>query len=335
MKPKATVIVPSYQRPNLLEPALRAVLAQDPSTPPYEVVVVDDCSSGPDIGAVVRRVAGSDERVTFLRHEVNRGLSATRNTGIRQAQGDVIMFVDDDVVVEPGYVAAHLRAHAAAGTERVAVIGNLSFPPEVVAASNYAKYLQSRYLGSRDLRTLKRLRPTDLHPRFLIGAVCSMRRDDMLAAGSYNEAMRFYGCEDHVFAQALRRTGVRIRFAPEARALHHDSVAIDWHRAKLREAARNGIPMVLQHAPGFLEDTNFTDLLPIRWGRDRGARLGRKILLRAALNPVTVRALEAWASATDRIGWLYSPVACRALTAGWFLQGLAMTSDDRLVLYGT
>ena len=333
MRLAATVIIPTYQRHQLLERSLRALLAQDRSTPAYEIVVVDDCS-GPETGEVVRRVAGADQRVSYLRHDVNRGLSATRNTGVQAARGDVILFVDNDVVVEPGYVAAHLRAHAEAGADRVAVIGNLSFPPEVVAASNYARYLQSRYLGGRGARALRRLHPTDLHPRFLIGAVCSLRREDLLAVGPYDEAIRYYGCEDHIFAQALHRSGVRIRFAPEARALHYDSVAMAWHRTKLLETARNGIPALLRHAPEFLEDTGYADLMPIDWERDRGARLGRKLLLRAGLNPLALRLLEAWASATDRVGFLYAPLVCRALSAGWFLQGLRMSAGGpRLLVY--
>jgi GT2 family glycosyltransferase len=331
MKPATTVIVPTYQRHELLERCLRALLDQVPSTPPYEVVVVDDCSS-PETGEVVRRVAGTDPRVTYLRHEVNRGLSASRNTGIRAARGEIVLFVDNDVVVEPDYVAAHLRAHAEAG-EPVAVIGNLSFPPEVLAESNYARYLQSRYLGGRSSQALRRLGPTDLHPRFLIGAVCSLRRVDLLAVGPYDDSIRYYGCEDHILAHALRRTGVRIRYAPDARALHHDSVAMSWHRAKLQETARNGIPALLRHAPDFIEGTGYADLLPPD-RRDPAGRIARKLLLRAGLNPLTLRLLEAWASATDRIGVLYVPPVCRALSAGWFLQGLRLSpGGPRLVVY--
>lgn len=330
----ATVIVPTYNRPQLLERSLRALLAQDPPPPGYQVIVVDDGSAA-ETGAAVQRAAGSDQRVSYLRHEINRGLSATRNTGVREARGDIVLFVDDDVVVEPGYVATHLAVHQRADPERIAVIGNLLFPPEVVAESNYAKYLQSRYLGGRRPETLASLHPSDLHPRFLIGAVCSMRRGDLLAVGMYDESIRFYGFEDHIFAHFLRQSGVRIVFAPEARATHYDSVALSWYRAKMQETARNGLPVLQRFAPDFLEETSFGDLLPVDRSRDRPARVARKLFLKAALNPVVVRTLEAWSAATDGIGWLYSPLVSRALSAGWFLEGRRMAPDGRrLVVYG-
>ena len=82
------------------------------------------------------------------------------------------------------------------------------------------------------------------------------------------------------------------------------------------------------------DSTGYADLMPVDWRRDRRARLARKVLLRAGLNPVTVRLLEAWASATDRVGFLYAPLVCRALSAGWFLQGLGMRSGGpRLLVY--
>src|SRR5918996_1160547 len=124
-----------------------------------------------------------------------------------------------------------------------------------------------------------------------IWAVCSMRREDVLAVGMYDEKIRFYGCEDHIFADRLKRRDVRIVFAPEARALHHDSVAVSWYRAKMHETARDGIPVLLRHAPEFLDQTGFADLMPVDWSRDRPGRVARKLLIRAVLTPPVIRIL--------------------------------------------
>ncbi len=331
--PRASIIVRTYNRPRLLERCLRGLLGQSPESPPHEIVVVDDCSD-PETSTVMAGFRGSATNLTCIRHEVNRGRSGALTTGIDAANGEILLFVDDDVMVGPEYVAAHVRAHEAASSP-VAVMGNLLFPPGIVEGSNYAKYLQSRYLGGRSLESLEKLGPSNLHPRFLIGAAASIRKADLQRAGSLSGMANSYGFEDHILAHALHRLGIRIVFAPEARAEHHDSVALAWYRAKLQEAARDGIPMLRRRAPEFLEETAYAKLLPADWSEDGAGRLVVKTLLRAALNPLTILALEAWARATDRIGWLYQPTVYRALSAGWFLQGLRMQPDGgRLVVYG-
>ncbi|MBA3659797.1 MAG: glycosyltransferase family 2 protein [Gemmatimonadales bacterium] len=331
---EASVIVPTYNRPLLLQRCLAALAVEAGGTQKFEVIVVDDASPAHGVEAVVTASGPQIPGIRYLRHEVNRGRSTTANTGIREARGHVLLLVDDDVVVEPGYLAAHLRVHRAAEPQHVAVVGNLRFPEDIVRSSNYARYLQSRYLGGRTAAELARLGADDLHPRFLLGGVTSVLREDALAAGMFDEAVRYYGCEDHMFANSLRRIGVRIVYAPEAEALHYDAVGLDWYRAKVQETARDGVPELLRHDPQFLEESAYADLLPIARETDRGARLLRKVALRAVLNPAVVWALERWSAATDRVGWLYSDAVCRALSAGWFLQGLRMPRGERLVVYG-
>lgn len=328
-----TVVVPTYNRPAVLEECVRALLSQAPNAPPYEIIVVDDCSRV-DPGPRLRSLAGGDARLRFVRHEVNRGRSATRNTGIRAATGGIVLLVDDDVVVGPDYVGAHVAVHRAAGEAHLAVVGHLSYPPQLTASSNYARYLQSRYLGFRRPQERDGIDLTNLHPRFLITAVASARRDDLLHHAPFDESMRSYGCEDHVAAVRLVERGLRVVFAPGATAIHRDSVAVPWHKAKMLETARDGVPVLLEHCPTFLDESAFRDLLPVDWRRDGPARIVRKAAVRAFLNPAMRWALERWAIATDSAPRLYLHAAYRALNAAWFLQGLRMKRDGRpLVVY--
>jgi GT2 family glycosyltransferase len=332
---QASVIVPTYNRPEVLEECVRALVAQAPDTPAYEVIVVDD-GSRMEMGARLEALAGAAGRVRYVRHDTNRGRSATRNTGIGLAQGEIVLLVDDDVIVGPRYVAAHLAAHQAAGDGHVVVIGNLSFPPDVVQRSNYARYLQSRYLGYRRPGDRHGIDPANLHPRFLISAVASMRREDLRRYTPFDPAMRSYGCEDSVAGRRLTEHGIRIVFAPEATAIHRDSVAVPWHRNKMLETARDGVPVLLRHYPDFLDDTAFRSLLPVAWSTDAPGLILRKVLTRALLNPATLWALERWAQATDGIPGLYVHAVYRALNAGWFLRGRRMRRDGQpLVVYGS
>ncbi len=327
-----SVVVPTYNRSAVLQRCLAALQRQSEDTPPYEIIVVDDASRD-DTPECVE--AARDGRVQYVRHETNRGRSATRNTGLRRARGTIAVMVDDDIIVEPDYLRAHAAAHAAAGDEHVAVIGNLSFPDDVVRSSNLAKYLQSRYLGYRPLSPHANIDPDNLHARFLGSGITSLRRADLEAIGLFDETGRSYGYEDHVLGHRLREIGVRLLFAPDARAIHLDSVTIPWYRSKMREAGRDGLPYLRERCPEFLTETSLATLAPIDWSRDRGRQLARKLVLRGLLNPAVMRALEGWARATDDIGALSSGLVYRALTAGWVIEGTRLRQGGPpLVQYG-
>ncbi len=89
--PKVTIIIPTYNRSDLLQRAVDSVLSQ--SYTDYELIIVDDRSSDN-----TQKIIASfdDPRITCIRRKTNRGLSAARNTGVEQARGEYIAFLDDD-----------------------------------------------------------------------------------------------------------------------------------------------------------------------------------------------------------------------------------------------
>lgn len=89
--PLVSVVIPTYRRSALVLRAIRSVLAQ--TYPHLEIIVVDDCSPD-DTQTALTQI--SDARVRCIRHEKNRGLPAARNSGIREAIGAYVAFLDDD-----------------------------------------------------------------------------------------------------------------------------------------------------------------------------------------------------------------------------------------------
>ncbi len=90
-RPEVSVIIPTYKRAHLVERAIRSVLRQTFKS--FEILVVDD-GSADNTKSVVEAIG--DERIRYIRHDVNKGLPATRNTGIAAAKGSFIAFLDDD-----------------------------------------------------------------------------------------------------------------------------------------------------------------------------------------------------------------------------------------------
>jgi len=105
IKPLISVIIPTHNRANLLPRAIRSVLQQ--TFGDFEVIIVDDASDD-NTEAVIKQFR--DSRVRYIRQTHTMGGSASRNTGIREARGDYIAFLDDDDEYLPDKLALMLQA---------------------------------------------------------------------------------------------------------------------------------------------------------------------------------------------------------------------------------
>jgi glycosyltransferase involved in cell wall biosynthesis len=102
MKPLVSIIMPCYNAEAWAADAVASALAQ--TWTEIEVVAVNDGSTDGSL-AVLRRVSGPRVRVV---DQPNRGASAARNAGLREARGDFIQFLDADDLLTPGKVAAQV-----------------------------------------------------------------------------------------------------------------------------------------------------------------------------------------------------------------------------------
>jgi glycosyltransferase involved in cell wall biosynthesis len=111
-QPEVSVVIPAYNRRELLRRAVRSVLAQ--SYGDWEVIVVDDGSTDG-----TERVPGefADERLGLIRHPAKRGPAAARNTAIAASRGRVIAFLDSDDEWQPEKLKKQMNAFQFAPAE--------------------------------------------------------------------------------------------------------------------------------------------------------------------------------------------------------------------------
>src|SRR5581483_6706453 len=103
---KLSVIVPTRDRPNRLRETLSGLTQQqDLDSRDYEVIVVDDGL----VPASVNETANAP--VAHLIRLGGAGRSAARNHGAGTAQGELLVFVDDDMKVSRTFLSSHLKAH--------------------------------------------------------------------------------------------------------------------------------------------------------------------------------------------------------------------------------
>jgi glycosyltransferase involved in cell wall biosynthesis len=182
--PAVSVIVPCYNGGRFLD-GLMASLARQ-TFRDFEVVIVDD---GSDDRETPRKLAALDGRARVL-HQINRGPSAARNTGIRAARADILFMLDCDDTIEPSLLADTVPLLRAAPPEVGMVVTHMRL---VGAEAGVA----ARYFNRFDLLFTNTLS---------VGLV--MRKRCCVAIGGYDESMRA-GYEDWDFSLRLVEAGFR------------------------------------------------------------------------------------------------------------------------------
>jgi glycosyltransferase involved in cell wall biosynthesis len=105
--PSVSVVVPTFKRAGTLRDVLRPLLDDDRTS--ELIVVVDGCTDGSL--ELLMAWADHEPRLVVVWQQ-NLGANAARQAGVRRAGGDIVLFIDDDVVAEPGLVSGHASIHA-------------------------------------------------------------------------------------------------------------------------------------------------------------------------------------------------------------------------------
>ena len=99
--PKISIVIPVYNADKYIKTTIGSILSQSFSN--WELLLVDDCSSD-NTPAICKDVARGDNRIIYIRQEKNGGPSKARNTGINQAKGEYIAFVDSDDTIDSTFL---------------------------------------------------------------------------------------------------------------------------------------------------------------------------------------------------------------------------------------
>jgi len=216
---KLSVVIPTFNRAPLVRRLLGQLVEQTHAD--FEVCVVDDGSTPP------LDVSGLPDMVRVVRQK-NAGAAAARHAGVLAAQGELVLFVDDDMQVGRDFVEQHLRAHQRHG--RAVVLGRIRADPALASMPLFERW-HSALLD----RKAESIRNGTLPVRgnLLFTGNASLRRDDYLAAGGFDISLGH--SEDVELGLRLEKAGVAFVFSEEAFTLHgSDHTSLEKWRSRAR-----------------------------------------------------------------------------------------------------
>lgn len=189
--PHVSVIVPLYNDADVVLEALDSVRRSTVTS--WEIVVVDDASSDGGSDVVRAWIERHDsDPVALIRHEVNRGLAAARNSGAAKARGRLLLMLDSDNLLRPFGLARLIRA--------------LAHDPD--AAFAYGILDRFREEGPVGLVSTYGWEPTRFREGNYIDALALIRRSAFERLGGYSEDARLLlGYEDYDFWARLAEAG--------------------------------------------------------------------------------------------------------------------------------
>jgi glycosyltransferase involved in cell wall biosynthesis len=281
--PEISVVIPTYNRREILSAVLPTLLAQDLEPERYELLVCDSNSSD----GTAEYLAELRERHPALRHlpGAYSGRAAARNAGIAAARGAIVLFNDADILASPDLLSVHLGRHRERG--RIAVVG---LEVQVTDLADYA-FKRDRPEARGHLHPPSRKKLSWLY--FLTGNA-SVRRDNLLKAGCFDENFTGYGHEDLELGYRLQRDGIEILYEPRAVNYHCQAVGYEDQKEKMRLAGRSTARFYRKHrdfevmlklgmTPFSLGAHSLLSHLPLLMGfidRQAGkSRLARELLL--------------------------------------------------------
>ena len=124
--PFVSIVLSTRDRPDRLARCLPALLGQ--RYPEFEIVLVDNAPATSATADFVEQVYANESRIRYVRED-RPGLSAGRNRGVAEARGEIVAFTDDDVVVDPYWLAGLAQGFTVA--EKVGCVTNLLLPLEL------------------------------------------------------------------------------------------------------------------------------------------------------------------------------------------------------------
>jgi teichuronic acid biosynthesis glycosyltransferase TuaG len=236
MQHLVSVIMPAYNAGRYIAESVESVLAQ--TFGDWELVVVDD-GSADDTGEVVGRFAAADARVRYVRRP-NGGQAAARNTGLGEARGRLVAFLDADDLWLPEKLAAQIIVMERTGVDLVYTDGYFFSEDGAVSEEERFHILPGEARGVEMFRTL--------FTSNRIGTLSVLvKREALDAVGLFDESRAYQNSEDYDLWLRLAKWGAGFYGMTEKLMRYRRHAAATTYTASRLLAPM--LAVILKHAP--------------------------------------------------------------------------------------
>lgn len=292
-----SVVVPTYNRLAMLERVLAAFERQT-GAPEFEVIVVDDGSRD----QTAERMAAARFNYPFRFHsQKNSGPGKARNRGVEMATGRIILFIGDDTVPEPAFLAEHARVHRSFHDDPlVACLGYTGWP-EATRVTPFMEYINDFGLQFG----YKLIRDGEIVPfNFFYTSNISIDRR-LLLDNRFDTSFPAAAWEDIELAYRLEAKGLKIHYNAAAVTRHYHQMSVDSFARRQYTVGKSGAIFYGKHP----ELHHFLGV--------------QELADRKLASPGQMLALRALARLGESVWWFARPRVFETLMRQHYLRGLS------------
>lgn len=214
---KLSIIIPTKDRGRIFDKTLLAAENAVRGIDAEIIVVNDSKSNSPQIPESLQGVR--------LLNNPSQGVASARNLGAREATGELILFLDDDIIISEDSVLHVIGVHQE--KTGIALNPDWVYPPELVNTLSHTSF--GRFLMAHNMTTFKGWYDD---ASWTDGAIfsslsvasfhLSMLRSDFLRTGGYDEQFPFAGFEDYDFPKRLKKAGIAFTIDTRTVVYHNE-----------------------------------------------------------------------------------------------------------------
>ncbi|MCB9358059.1 MAG: methyltransferase domain-containing protein [Calditrichaeota bacterium] len=224
-KPVASVVIPVYDNLKYTEACLKS-LFETPEETPHEIIVVDDGSTD----GTAQFLVSLGDKIRVVTHEQNHGFARSCNDGARASIGQVVVFLNNDTEVLPGWLDEMMNSISS--DRSIGIVGNLQIFPgtnrvqQCGVVCDDTKHVHSLYNNQ-----LPADHPVVQKPRefqFIAGSCLMIWRQLFMEVGGFDESY-LNSCEDIDLCLRVTQTRRKVWYCPKSKIYHHESKSVTGH----------------------------------------------------------------------------------------------------------
>jgi len=263
--PSLSVIIPTFRRPNILKLCLQCLEAQTIADE-LEVIVVSD---GPDPEtAVLFRNPHNYQLQAISYFEIPKSQQGVaRNFGVKHAHAPYVLFIGDDILLNPDACEKHLQVHqklSATSYQLTIVLGFVTWDP-VVEINPVMRWLERsgwQFGYPKIAKYARAFLPTKIQENFTYTSNISVPTE-VARHFRFREDMTLYGWEDIEWGLRMKQADIRLFYEPDAKALHHHYMTLEQSLARM-ETLGQSLAILTEKVPDFRKRISAIKRLSLR-----------------------------------------------------------------------